>query len=157
MATTTTTPAGTVDNPSIVIQNGLEFILSHLSPPHFPRNIMTYRLSRQILVHSLQEAMRYYSESEFLDCRISAYPPQPSTCSYVFLGNGLAPNLIMIDIDKTRFTTERAYELAVSKTLKNIKVELNGNPSVIWSGNGCDRVGRVGFVQPRRSTISQVS
>jgi hypothetical protein len=137
MTTTTTTPAGTVDNPSIVVQNGLEFILSHLSPPHFPRNIMTYRLGRQILVHNLQEAMRYYSESEFLDCRISAYPSQPSTWSYVFLGNGLAPNLIMIDIDKSRFATERAYKSAVSKTLKNIEAELGGKPTVIWSGNGC--------------------
>jgi Primase X len=81
--------------------------------------------------------MRYYRESEFLDCRISAYPPPPSTLSTKYLGNGLAPNLIMIDIDKSKFTTEQAYELAISKTLKNIKVELNGNPTVIWSGNGC--------------------
>jgi hypothetical protein len=129
--TTTSTP-GTSD-----VQIGLEFILSHLSRPHFPRNIMTHRLGRQILVHSVEEAMQYYRESEFLDCRISAYPPQPSTCSYVFLGNGLGPNLIMIDIDKSKFTTEQAYELAISKTLKIIKVELNGNPTVIWSGNGC--------------------
>jgi hypothetical protein len=129
--TTTSTP-GTSD-----VQIGLEFILSHLSRPHFPRNIMTHRLGRQILVHSIEETMQYYRESEFLDCRISAYPPQPSTCSYVFLGNGLAPNLIMIDIDKSKFTTEQGYEMAVSKTLKIIKVELNGNPTVIWSGNGC--------------------
>jgi hypothetical protein len=31
---------------------------------------------------------------------------------------------------------ERAYELAVSKTLKNIETELRGKPTVIWSGNG---------------------
>ena len=135
--TTTTIIPGTIDNFDVDVQNGLKFILSHLSQPHFPRNIMTYRLGRQILVHSVEEAMQYYKESEFLDCRISAYPPQPSTNSYVFLGNGLTPNLIMIDIDKLRFTTERAYELAVSKTLKNIKMELNDNPTVIWSGNGC--------------------
>ena len=137
MANTTTTKPETIDNPNNSVQNGLEFILSHLSPPHFPRNIMTHRLGRQILVHNIDEAMRYYRESEFLDCRISAYPPQPSTCSYVFLGNGLTPNLIMIDIDKSRFATERAYKSALSKTLKNIEAELNGKPTVIWSGNGC--------------------
>ena len=137
MANTTTTKPETIDNPNNSVQNGLEFILSHLSPPHFPRNIMTRRLGRQILVHNIDEAMRYYRESEFLDCRISAYPPQPSTCSYVFLGNGLTPNLIMIDIDKSRFATERAYKSALSKTLKNIEAELNGKPTVIWSGNGC--------------------
>ena len=35
-----------------------------------------------------------------------------------------------------KFTKERAYELAVSKTLKNIEAELSGKPTVIWSGNG---------------------
>jgi Primase X len=135
MATTTNVATTSAPDTSDV-QNGLEFILSHLSGPHFPRNIMTHRIGGQILVHSIEEAMQYYKESEFLDCRISAYPPQPPTNSYIFLGNGFAPNLIMIDIDKSRFTTERAYELAVSKTLKIIKVELNGDATVIWSGNG---------------------
>jgi hypothetical protein len=130
--TTTTTPA---DN-STDVQNGLEFILSHLSPPHFPRTIMTYRLGRQIFVHSIDEAIRYYRESEFLDCRINAYPPPPLTLCTKYLGSGLSPNLIMIDIDRSRFATERAYKSAVSKTLKNIEVELNGNPTVMWSGNG---------------------
>ena len=110
---------------STKVQNGLMFLLRHLTPvPHFPRNIMTHRLGRQIQVHSMEETMRHYRESEFLDCRISAYPPLPSTLSTKYLGNGLGPNLIMIDIDKSRFTKERAYELAVSKTLKNIEAEL---------------------------------
>ena len=116
-----TTAANTTVDASTKVQNGLEFILRHLAPvPHFPRNIMTHKLGRQILVHSVEETMRHYRESEFLDCRISAYPPPPSTLSTKYLRNGLAPNLIMIDIDKSRFTKERAYELAVSKTLKNI-------------------------------------
>jgi hypothetical protein len=138
MATTTTTSPGKVDNPNSNVQNGLEFILRHLSPPHFPRNIMTYSLGRQILVHSKEETMRHYIESKIVDCRISAYPPSSSTpTSARYLNDGLmAPNLIMIDIDKSRFITERAYKLAVSKTLKNIEVELNGKPTVIWSGNG---------------------
>ena len=130
MATTTTTP-GTIDNPNSSVQNGLKFILSHLSQPHFPRNIMTYRLGRQILAHSIEETMRYYRESGFLDCRISAYPSLSS-----ILDRTMAPNLIMIDIDKAGFATERAYKLAVSRTLKNIIVELGGRPTVIWSGNG---------------------
>jgi hypothetical protein len=134
MASTT---ASTINDTHNKVRSGLEFILGHLTPvPHFPRNIMTHRLGRQILVHSIEETMRYYRESEFLDCRISAYPPQPLTLSTKYLGNGLAPNLIMIDIDKSRFSTEWAYELAVSKTLKNIETELRGKPTVIWSGNG---------------------
>lgn len=132
-----TTTECTISDTSAKVQNGLEFILRHLVPiPYFPRNIMTHRLGRQILVHSIKEAMRYYRESEFLDCRISAYPPPPSTLSAKYLSNRIAPNLIMIDIDKSRFKTERAYELAVSKTLKNIEIELSSKPTVIWSGNG---------------------
>jgi type I restriction enzyme M protein len=100
-------------------------LITHLSPSHFPRNIMTYRLGRQILVHSIEEAMRYYEESKFLDCRISAYPPSSLTVGTRYLNYRLmAPNLIMIDIDISRFTTERAYKLAVSKTLKNVEAEL---------------------------------
>ncbi len=92
MANTTTTKPGTIDKTNSDVQNGLEFILSHLSPPHFPRNIMTYRLGRQILVHNIEETMRYYRESEFLDCRISAYPPSSSTTVDVrYLNNGLMP------------------------------------------------------------------
>jgi Primase X len=133
MTTTTTTTEADIGTD---VQNGLEFILSHLSPPHFPRTIMTYKLGRQIFVHRIDEAIRYYRESDFLDCRISAYPPRPLILCTRYLGGGLSPNVIMIDIDKSRFTTERAYKSAVSKTLKNIEVELNGNPTVIWSGNG---------------------
>jgi hypothetical protein len=139
MATTTnTTTPGIIDNPNNSVQNGLEFILSHLSPPHFPRNIMTRRLGRQILVHSIEETIRYCRESEFLDCRISAYPPSSSkTVNSRYLNEGrLGPNLIMIDIDRSNFTTERTYKLAVSNTLKNIEVELNSKPTVVWSGNG---------------------
>ena len=136
---TTTTSADTVDNSNVDVQNGLKFILSHLSIPHFPRNIMTYRLGRQILVHSIEETMQYYRESKFLDCRINAYQSFSLTSTNNrYLNNGImAPNLIMIDIDKSRFATERAYKLAVSTTIKNIEVELNGEPTVIWSGNGC--------------------
>jgi hypothetical protein len=54
------------------------------------------------------------------------------------LNNGLmAPNLIMIDIDRSRFTVEHAFKLAVSKSLKNIESELSSRPTIIWSGNGC--------------------
>ena len=53
----------------------------------------------------------------------------------------------MIDIDKSRFTKERAYELAVSKTLKNIEAELSSKPTVIWSGNGSH------IIQPMEAII----
>ena len=138
MAITTTTATNTIDNPGRSVKNGLEFILSHLPTPHFPRNIMTYRLGRQIQVHSIEETMQYYRESGYIDCRISAYLPSSIAGSATRSDGGLmAPTLVMIDIDRSRFTSERAFKLAVSTTLKNIKAELSSKPTVIWSGNGC--------------------
>ena len=54
---------------------GLDFILSHLkSPKRWPRTISTKSTEgKQIMVYSKQEALSYYKDSNYLDCRISAY------------------------------------------------------------------------------------
>ena len=59
------------------VTKGLEFILSHLSKPYWPRNIST-RLTegRQFTVYSKLEALSYFKDSNYLDCRISAYNPE---------------------------------------------------------------------------------
>jgi hypothetical protein len=117
--------------PEIKVQEGLDFILQHFSTPLFPRNIMTQRLGRQVLALNKEEAIKHFTESHFLDCRISAYPPNSG-----FGINMIAPSLIFVDLDTSRFTSERAYKLALSRTLTNIKSNLNSLPTVLWSGNG---------------------
>ena len=54
---------------------GLDFILSHLKNPNrWPRTISTKSTEgKQITVYSKQEALSYYKDSNYLDCRISAY------------------------------------------------------------------------------------
>ena len=57
------------------IEIGLDFILSHLEEPTiFPRTIMTKKLGYQRTVYSKEKALEYFIESDFIDCRINAFP-----------------------------------------------------------------------------------
>jgi hypothetical protein len=58
----------------ISIKENLEFILSHLSGPLFPRTIMTRALGYQKQILDADEALTYFKLSNFQDCRINAYP-----------------------------------------------------------------------------------
>jgi hypothetical protein len=120
-------------HPKLPTVEGLNFILSHFQGPIWPRTISTKTTEgKQILVYNKEEALARFNQSNFLDCRINAYP------DYVeFEGiNRQHPNFIFIDLDRSGFNTERAHKLALSLTLKNIQEKLGGNPTVLWSGNG---------------------
>lgn len=94
---------------------GLDFILGHVKEPVWPRNISTHITERrQVLVFNREEALARFKQSNFLDCRISAYP---SFTHYKGI-NRQAPDFIFIDLDRTSFKTERAHKLALNVTLK---------------------------------------
>ena len=122
------------------IQSGLDLILNHFDPNGrislFPRTIMTKKLEYQKRyqkeVYSREEALEYFEESDFVDCRINAFP------SFIeYKGVQRYPsNFIFIDLDKNDFQTLNVLKLALSNTLKNIKEKINGFPTVLWSGNG---------------------
>ncbi len=58
----------------VPIEYGLDFILSHLKEPHFPRRISTYLTDdKQLSVSSRDEAIAKFKESNLLNCRVSAY------------------------------------------------------------------------------------
>src|SRR5690349_7669092 len=60
-------------NSSIFI--GLNFLLKHLAKPEFPRTIATKLTEgRQIVVANKEEALTCYQDSNFIDCRLAAYP-----------------------------------------------------------------------------------
>ena len=115
-------------------ENGIEFILNHLKEPLFPRTISTYRSEgRQFEVFSKEEMIKAFEQSDFLDCRVNAYP---SYTEYKGI-NRQAPNFLFIDLDSFTFETERAHKLALTNTLRNIKEKLlEAYPTVLWSGNG---------------------
>jgi hypothetical protein len=121
------------------VEEGLDFILSHLQPPLWPRTISTKTSEgRQILVDSKQTALAYFRASNYRDCRISAFHYwKPSLVSnFAEIRNEIAPNFIMIDLDKANFSTVRALKLSLTIILKNIKQQLAMTPTVLWSGNG---------------------
>jgi hypothetical protein len=115
------------------VSEGFNFLITHFKDPLFPRTISTKITDgRQILVFSREEALSRFKESNFLDCRINAYPDYTE-----FSGiNRQEPHFIFIDLDKSSLTLE-AHDRALSITLKNIEEKLaGGKPTVVWSGNG---------------------
>jgi hypothetical protein len=128
---------------TMTIEEGLDFILSHFQEPSWPRTISTRTMEgKQVLVNSKTEALARFSQSNYKDCRISAYPPNvidnPSATER-FLGfQTRTPNniIVMVDLDICQFKTERGFRVAFTKTLTNIKDKLNVAPTVLWSGRG---------------------
>lgn len=128
---------------TMTVEQGLLFMASHLQEPIWPRNISTKTTEgRQILVNSREEALARFAQSNYLDCRISAYPPNilenPSeTQKFVGLQT-ITPTtlIIMIDLDKCNFKTDRGFNMALTRTLNNIRNKLNAFPTILWSGRG---------------------
>ena len=118
------------------IEEGFEFIFSHFSQYlAFPRNIMVTELINQKkyqhfkIVLSREQALAHFKQYNYIDCRINAFP-------YLKKGVLWKPELLFIDLDLADFKSKKSLDLALSKTLKNIKELLNGYPTVLWSGNG---------------------
>ena len=121
-----------------VIETGLDFILSHFDqqePFLFPRKISTYNSNnKQFLVRTREEVIDAFIASNFIDCRINAYP-------FLTDYKGIQrykPNFIFIDLDKNNFKTSISFKNALSNTLKNIREKLDSNvhPTVLFTGGG---------------------
>ena len=112
----------------------LDFILSHFEDPLWPRTISTKTTEGgQVFVYNKGEALARFTQANFVDCRISAYPDYTRWDGI----NRQAPNFLFIDLDLSRFKSIEALDRALKKTLKNIRDKLdNAQPTVIWSGNG---------------------
>ena len=118
-----------------LIGTGVDFILSHFEEPLFPRKISAQKSqNKQFRIETKKDIINACIESNFVDCRINAYP---------ILRNGVTswpPNLLFIDLDLADFNSnKKALKLSLDKTLKNIKEKLDNNnayPTVLWSGNG---------------------
>jgi len=119
---------------------GLNFILSHLLQPVWPRTVSTNATSgRQVIVNSKEEAVAYFKAANYFDCRISAYPYwRPSPLSdFVGIKNPIPPNFIMIDLDLSNFNDElKLIKTTLRFTLQRINKLLDFMPTTIWSGNG---------------------
>jgi hypothetical protein len=119
------------------IRRGLGEILRHFEgEPLWPRTV-SKRVGRehpQTLVNNEREAIRFFDDGNLLDYRINAYPQY--TDSYINR-TGIAPTQLMIDHDLEHFGTMEELELAVAKTLSNIKkICPQTEPTLMWTGNG---------------------
>ena len=130
---------------TMIVERGLDHILSHFQEPLWPRSVSTKTTGgRQVLVNSRGEAIARFKRANFLDCRISAYPPNadenPSAIArFQGIKTATPSNIIvMIDLDRCNFKTDKAFELALSRTLNNIKEKLGSEimPTAMWSGRG---------------------
>ncbi len=119
------------------VENGLDFILNHFEEPIFPRKIMTKDLGYQVEVFNKQEVLEYFKSSRYEDCRINAYPPFTE-----YHGINRTPiSLLMIDLDLKDFgrgdsKKEKLLQKTLNKALAKIKESIDGNPTVLWTGNG---------------------
>jgi Primase X len=120
-----------ISNESISIN--LNFILSHFIDPIFPRTISTYKTQgKQYEVFSKEEAIKAYQESNFIDCRVNAYP---SYTEYKGIQR-YPPNFIFADLDISGFRNLEGLERGLQTTLRTIRMKINGYPTVLWTGNG---------------------
>lgn len=114
---------------------GLDFILSHVSGPIFPRNISTLASQgRQFTVSSKAAIIQAAAKSDYIDIRINAYPELVG-----YKGRQQqAPDFLFIDLDRSNFKNQDDHKSALYGTLVIIKdtLEQSAEPSVIWSGNG---------------------
>ena len=116
------------------VRKGIDLMFSLLITPVqslFPRKIMTKRTNGQVLVNSNEEMLQYFEASDFLGCRINAYPSYTEYYEMQY-----APNFIFIDLDLSTFGTIGGLQSALSETLENINNVLCGFPTVLWTGNG---------------------
>ncbi|MGA9153702.1 MAG: hypothetical protein WBZ36_24230 [Candidatus Nitrosopolaris sp.] len=115
------------------VKEGLIYILNHLDNL-WPRMVSTHATGgAQRLVNNFAEAMAFFKAASFLDCRISAYPKYTD---YYVSKTGIAPTVLMVDIDKEHFGTPEEFELATTKTYSNFHNVLSSRPSVLWTGGG---------------------
>jgi hypothetical protein len=108
----------------------VNFLLSHLPKPDFPRTIATKLTEdKQRIVTSIEQAIEYYGNSNYLDCRLSAYP-------YTVNNRAQIITFVMLDFDSNNFKYSKTkLDQALNKNLIFLN-NLHVKPSVIFTGNG---------------------
>jgi hypothetical protein len=115
------------------VKEGLVYILNH-TDGLWPRMVSTYTTrGAQRLVKNFAEAMAWFKAANFLDCRISAYPNY--TKDYINR-TGIAPTVLLVDIDKEHFKTIEEFESASARTYSNFYNILGVRPTQLATGGG---------------------
>jgi hypothetical protein len=128
MTTTTDTLAAAITSKQfeIEVKEGLIFILNHLDDL-WPRTVSATK-GGQRLVNNFAEAMAWFKAANFLDCRISAYPKYTD---YYVSKTGIAPSVLLVDIDEEHFKTSEEFELTATRTYSNFHLHNSGQAADI--------------------------
>jgi hypothetical protein len=110
---------------------GVNFLLNHLAKPEFPRTIATkLTKGKQIIVATKEEALACYKNSNYMDCRLAAYPYSVNNLPQII-------DFVMLDLDLNNFKSSRLkLDRALNKILSTLQNTYSIEPTVIWSGNG---------------------
>jgi hypothetical protein len=142
-------------------EKNIDFILSHFDDNNlFPRKMMTIKSNGQFTVYSKDEILKRCIDSDFIDCRINAYPEYIKWEKYDMIRQ--PPNFIFIDLDISNFSKHKDPKKTLDKVLKNTLKNMQGighersqhtqhspftnqqqdfdiiqiQPTVLWTGNG---------------------
>ena len=125
------------------VEEGIDFILSHFEKRQqlFPRKMSTsFSNNRQFTVYNKEQVLNECIKSNFIDCRINAYPVLENNTHHSY-SNIQAPNLIFIDLDLDKNLSYgesmTMLEKSKNKSIKAIKERLiDSQPTILWTGNG---------------------
>jgi hypothetical protein len=119
-----------------MFNDNIQFMISHFKGQEylFPRSIMTAKTNGQVSVDSKDQIIKYFTEANYVDSRINGYPYQESERS------NLSPSFIFIDLDLSLCSAckypIRKLDYILKQTLRKIQEEMNGQPTVLWTGGG---------------------
>jgi hypothetical protein len=121
------------------VSQGLDFLLTHLKKPDWPRNVATeLTKGSQITVYNEEDALKLYADANYINCRLAAYPyhnqQKPEQTKHRII------DFVMIDLDVNDFGSSwtKLNKVVLAKTLRNITKVFGPQfkPTVINSGNG---------------------
>lgn len=100
------------------IEKDIDFILSHFdNATLFPRTMMTKKRNYQFEVYSKEEIVKGCIDSDYIDCRINAYPSYTRWEKYEMAR--YPPNFIFIDMDLSNFSRYKNPRNVLDKALSN--------------------------------------
>jgi len=121
-----------------IIKENVRFILSHFNNQNYnyPRTIKTLKTDEHsVYIYNENEIINHFLAADFIDCKINGYPTHHNNSSKTTY-----PNFIFIDLDLSICRIckypERKLDYILKETLKKIEKEINGFPTVLWTGDG---------------------
>jgi hypothetical protein len=111
----------------------LKKMLNLCQGPPFPRTLSTYKTQgRQIEAYNKEQILTHFKASQFLDCRINAFP---KFTKYHDI-NMQPPTFVMCDLDLIKFRNEKQLLKTLNQTVENIQKDISGVPMILYTGNG---------------------